>query len=286
VTFSIVAADRDAQEWGVAVASKFLAVGSVVPWARAGIGAIATQSYVNTTFGPAGLALLEQGYAAEDTLAALIAADAGRAQRQVGIVDREGRAATYTGEECFSWAGGRTGPDYAAQGNILTGGEVVDAMARTFEAAGGPLVDRLLAALQAGQKAGGDSRGQQSAAVLVVRPGGGYGGFNDRAVDLRVEDHPTPIAELRRLLDMHKLYMFETQPDDVLAIDGRLARQIQDILRASSEDEAPATGAYDGPTRRAFQALFGRENLEGRWREEPEVDRVALEYLSDKYLAK
>lgn len=286
MTFSIVSADLDAREWGVAVASKFLAVGSVVPWARAGAGAIATQSYANTTFGPAGLALLQQGYAAEDTLAGLIAADARRAQRQVGIVDWEGRAATYTGDGCFSWAGGRVGPGYAAQGNILTGPEVVDAMAQSFETVRGPLTDRLLTALQAGQEAGGDSRGQQSAAILVVRAGGGYGGFNDRIVDLRVEDHSTPIAELGRLVSMHKLYMFATQPGDVLSIDGRVAHQIQEILRASGEDGTPETGTYDGATRQAFQALVSRENLEGRWREEPEVDRVVLDYLSDKYLPK
>jgi uncharacterized Ntn-hydrolase superfamily protein len=282
-TFSIVAHDPEAQEWGVAVASKFLAVGSVVPWAQAGVGAIATQSYANTTYGPAGLTLLAQRYAAEDALQGLIAADFGRAERQAGIVDSEGRAATYTGESCYPWAGGRTGQHFAAQGNILTGKEVVNALAETFEGARGTLADRLFAALSAGQDAGGDSRGQQSAALLVVKSRGGYAGFNDRYVDLRVDDHPQPIAELGRILDIHKLLMFKTQPHDVLMVDEALARQIQDLVRRSGAGEIPVTGRYDEPTQRAFRALCGRENLEGRWREGREVDRVVLDYLLEKY---
>jgi len=200
---------------------------AVVPWARAGIGAIATQSYANTTFGPAGLELLAQGYSAQDALNGLLAADEGRKQRQVGVVDGQGGSATFTGEECFAWAGGRAGQQYAAQGNILTGPAVVDRMAETFEAISGLLVDRLLAALAAGQEAGGDSRGQQSAALLVVRPRGGYAGFNDRAVDLRVDDHPAPIEELARLLEMHKLYFFAAAPEDVITIDPALGRALE-----------------------------------------------------------
>lgn len=284
-TFSIVAHDPEAQEWGVAVASKFLAVGSVVPWARAGVGAIATQSYANTTYGPAGLTLLEQGYAAEDALQGLVTADGGRAERQAGIVDSQGRTATYTGESCYPWAGGRTGQHYAAQGNILMGKDVVDALAETFAGARGVLVDRLFAALSAGQDAGGDSRGQQSAALLVVKPHGGYAGFNDRYVDLRVDDHPTPIAELGRILDIHKLLMFKARPQDILVVDEALARQIQDLVRRSGAAEIPVTGRYDQPTQRAFRALCGRENLEGRWREGREVDRVVLDYLLEKYAA-
>lgn len=282
-TFSIVACDAAAQEWGIAVASKFLAVGAVVPFARAGVGAGATQSFANTTFGPAGLELMAQGYGAQDALNGLLASDSGREHRQVGMVDLRGGAATFTGGECLAWAGGRTGAGYAAQGNILAGPEVVDRMADTFEGTEGMLVDRLLAALSAGQEAGGDSRGQQSAAILVVRAGGGYGGFNDRSVDLRVDDHPTPMAELQRVLTIHKLYFFPSRPEDILPMDQARARTIQEILQRSGHRTDPIDGTYDAGTRAAFEALCGIENLEGRWREGDEVDRVVLDYLAQKY---
>jgi len=203
-TFSIVAYDPDTGELGVAVESRFFAVGSVVPWAKAGVGAIATQSFANTTFGPKGLELLGNGLPAQETLDILVKGDPQSGQRQVGIVDGKGRAATWTGAKCNPWAGGRTGKNYTAQGNILTGKEVVEAMASTFEATAGlPLADRLVKALAAGQAAGGDSRGQQSAALLVVRDKGGYGGYSDRYIDLRVDDSPRPIEELQRLLVLH-----------------------------------------------------------------------------------
>src|SRR5215208_3055663 len=192
-TYSIAACDLHAGQWGVAVQSKFLAVGSVVPWAEPQVGAVATQSYANPRYGPDGLALLRARRSAEEAVEALTAADEGREQRQVGIVDGKGRAATFTGSECLDWAGGETGEHYAAQGNILVGRETVGAMAKTYEETRGDLATRLLSALEAGQAAGGDSRGKQSAALLVVREGGGYGGDNDRVVDLRVDDHPDPI---------------------------------------------------------------------------------------------
>jgi uncharacterized Ntn-hydrolase superfamily protein len=282
-TFSIVAHDPDAGEWGVAVASRFLAVGAVVPFARAGVGAVATQSYANMTFGPAGLALMAEGYAAQDALNGLLAADPGREHRQVGMVDGQGRAATFTGSECYSWAGGSTGLSYAAQGNILTGPEVVGRMAETFEGSGGALVDRLLQALAAGQEAGGDSRGQQSAALLVVRAGAGYAGFSDRYVDLRVDDHERPIEELARLLTMQKLLFFPTRPEDVLPIDSARATEIQQLLAHSGHRRATVTGVYDAETRDGLRALVGAENLENRWREGAEVDRVVLEYLTTRY---
>jgi len=203
-TFSIVGFDPESGDLGIAVQSKFFAVGAVVPWARAGVGAVATQSFANTAFGPDGLALLASGKTADDTLAELVGGDPGRALRQLGIVDAQGRAATFTGESCLPWAGGRRGEHYAAQGNILAGPGVVDAMATTFESTGGDLAGRLVAALAAGQAAGGDARGRQSAALLVVREGGGYGGYNDRYVDLRVDDHVAPIRELRRLFHMRQ----------------------------------------------------------------------------------
>ncbi len=201
-TFSIVARDPDTGDLGIAVESKFFAVGSVVPWAKAGVGAIATQAFANTTFGPRGLALLEQGLGASTVLDSLLAQDEGRDRRQVGIVDAHGKSISYSGKECQSWAGHRHGENYAAQGNILVGEGVVEAIERAFLETPGPLAGRLLAALEAGQKAGGDSRGQQSAALLVVRAKGGYGGFNDRYCDLRVDDHPRPIEELRRLYNL------------------------------------------------------------------------------------
>ena len=202
-TFSFVAVDTASGIAGVVVASKFFAVGSVVPWARAEIGAIATQSFANTTFGPEGLALLEAGHAPQEALDALIAPDEGRDQRQVGIVDAHGRSATYTGAKCMAWAGGKSGPGYAAQGNILTGPEVVDLMVESFHSTAGQFLgDRLMDALEAGDAAGGDSRGRQSAALLLVQIGQGYGGFNDLLCDVRVDDHADPIRELRRVYNV------------------------------------------------------------------------------------
>jgi uncharacterized Ntn-hydrolase superfamily protein len=195
-----VAYDPDKKEWGIAVASRVLAVGAVVPWAKAGAGAVATQSYANTTYGPRGLELLAEGKSAEEVIKLLTDADDRKAVRQVGIVDAKGEAATFTGEKCLAWAGGKTGKHYTCQGNILTGPEVVEAMAKAFEESKGPLAWRLVTALEAGEKAGGDKRGKQSAAVYVVREKGGYGGYNDRAVDLRVDDHEKPVEELARIL--------------------------------------------------------------------------------------
>jgi uncharacterized Ntn-hydrolase superfamily protein len=204
-TYSIVACDLEAGQWGVAVQSKFLGVGAVVPWAEPHVGAIATQSYANPRYGPKGLTLLREGLSAEEAVARLTDADDGRTQRQLGIVDGNGLAASYTGSECLDWAGGRTGAGYAAQGNILVSGETVDALAETFEESSGkPLADRLLDCLDAAQAAGGDSRGQQSAALLVVQKDGGYAGLSDALYDLRVDDAERPLAELRRLYLLHQ----------------------------------------------------------------------------------
>ena len=199
-TFSIVGRDSENGDLGVAVQSKFFAVGAVVPWAKAGVGAVATQSWTNTTYGQKGLELLEDGFTAQQALDRLIAGDDGRSQRQVGIVDASGNVANYTGDECMAWAGARHGEDYTAQGNLLTGEAVVEAMGEAFEKAEGELAEKLMTALIAGQEKGGDRRGQQAAALLVVRENGGEGGFNDRYIDLRVDDHKQPIKELQRLL--------------------------------------------------------------------------------------
>jgi len=204
-TFSIVAADTAAGELGVAVASRFFAVGSVVPWARADVGAVATQSFCNTTFGWRGPDLMEQGLAPKEALDVLLRSDADPQHRQVGIVSADGRSVTYTGKKCISWAGGKSGQGYAIQGNILTGKKVVSDMEKTFLHTQGSLADRLYAAMLAGDKAGGDSRGRQSAAMLVVKKGAGYGGFTDRAIDIRVDDHPDPFGELGRLLGIAQM---------------------------------------------------------------------------------
>jgi uncharacterized Ntn-hydrolase superfamily protein len=200
-TFSIVARDSLTGEFGVAVASRFFAVGTVVPWARADVGAVATQSFANTSFGWRGLDLLERGASPEETLTMLLRSDPEAGRRQVGIVGPGGKSITYTGKDCVPWAGGRQGPNYALQGNILTGEDVVIAMERAFLNTEGTLADRLYASLRAGDSKGGDSRGRQSAALLVVKKNAGYGGFTDRAIDIRVDDHPDPFKELGRLLD-------------------------------------------------------------------------------------
>jgi uncharacterized Ntn-hydrolase superfamily protein len=283
-TFSIVGHDPASKEWGIAVQSKFLAVGAVVPWAQAGVGAVATQSYANTSFGPGGLDLMARGLSAQDALDQLIAGDDGRARRQVGMVDAEGSAATFTGDDCHAWAGGFTGTHYAVQGNILVSGATVEAMAKSFEEAQGDLSDRLIAALAAGQDAGGDSRGQQSASVLVVRPGGGYAGHNDRYMDLRVDDDPAPIARLQAIVDLHHLFFKPPVPGEMVAIEGELAREVQQILRWAGYYDGSLTGRYDTPTRQALRSLVGNENLEERFDEEEGlISRQVLDLFQRKF---
>jgi uncharacterized Ntn-hydrolase superfamily protein len=279
-TFSIVAFDPDTDSLGVAVQSKFLAVGSIVPWARAGMGAVATQAMANYNFGPRGLGLMSRGKTARETVEALISADDEREHRQLGVVDAEGRAATFTGGECFEWAGGVTGEYYAAQGNILVGRETVTEMAKTFEDTPGNLAGRLLAALDAGQQAGGDSRGKQSAALLVVREGGGYGGDNDRVLDLRVDDHPEPIRELIRLRALHTLYFGETRPEDVIAVDGDVKREVETSLRRQGYLEAEDAG--DEVLLDSLSAFIHTENFEEREQERGYLDRAVLEFMKEK----
>ena len=282
MTFSIVARDVKIGELGIAVQSKFLAVGAVVSWAKANVGAIATQAWANTSYGPQGLALLESGNTPQETLTRLLEADEGRADRQIGIVGMSGPPVTFTGEQCYPWAGGHAGEHYACQGNILVSQETVEAMAQTFETTPGPLCDRLIAALLAGQAAGGDSRGQQSAALLVVREKGGYGGFNDLFIDLRVDDHPDPIVELQRILQLHKLYLFPTDPNDILPVDAERATELQILLATTGDYQGTKSGIYDDATREALRQFSGRENLEERWIEDARIDRVVLEYLRQK----
>lgn len=244
MTFSIVARDPLTGDLGIAVASKFLAVGAVVPHARAGVGAIATQALANVRYGPDGLELLAGGLDPEAVAARLTEADEGRLNRQFGLVDATGRAATFTGGECLTWAGGRTADGVAAQGNILTGPDVVDALIDAFGAGGRPFPELLVAGLRAADERGGDRRGRQSAALLVVREGGGYGGGNDRWIDLRVDDHPAPVDELARLLTLNRLYMDRPRPEDLVPIDEELAAELRQNLTAAGY--TPQTVARGG----------------------------------------
>jgi uncharacterized Ntn-hydrolase superfamily protein len=270
-TYSIVACDLTAGQWGVAVQSKFLAVGSVVPWAEPRVGAIATQSYANPRYGPDGLAFLRQGRSAAEVVDALTAADMGRAERQVGVVDAKGGAATFTGEECHDWAGGRTGDCYAAQGNILVSGATVDALAATFEAnAHLILAERLIECLAAAQAAGGDRRGQQSASLLVVEKDEGYAKLSDVVVDLRVDDHERPIAELRRLYSLHVELFGATPPEDWLDVDEDLERELRDRLGRLG---------FDGDLAKAFGDWAGAANLEERVDGVARLDPIVLEAL-------
>jgi uncharacterized Ntn-hydrolase superfamily protein len=267
-TYSIVACDLEAGQWGVAVQSKFLAVGSVVPWAEPQVGAIATQAYANPRYGPDGLARLRQGRSAEQVIESLTAADEGQAERQVGVVDAQGGAATFTGEACNEWAGGRTGNGYAAQGNILVSGETADALATTFEQNGHlSLAERLIECLAAAQAAGGDRRGQQSASLLVVEKDAGYANLSDVVVDLRVDDHELPIVELRRLYGLHNELFGITPREDWLTVDAALAAELRDHL---------ARLGYDGELAKAFNDWAGTENLEERVDGVDRVDPVVL----------
>jgi uncharacterized Ntn-hydrolase superfamily protein len=269
-TYSIAACDLTAGQWGVATQSKFLGVGSVVPWAVPGVGAIATQAYANPRYGPDGLTLLREGLSAQEAVERLTAADEGREHRQLGVVDDQGRGASFTGSECMDWAGGKTGNGYAAQGNILVSADTVSAIAETFESSNGPLAERLLACLDAAQAAGGDRRGQQSAALLVVERDGGYAGLSDEVVDLRVDEHPRPLEELRRIYVMHQAIFGKTPRDQWVSVDEALAGELRERL---------AKLGYEGELGNAFFTWAGNENLEERVDGVESVDPVVLEEL-------
>ena len=283
-TFSIVACDPDAKTWGVAVASKFPAVGAVVPWAQAGAGAIATQAFANTSFGPRGLEMLATGITAEETLARLLSDDPEREHRQVGIVDVHGGSATFTGKVCNDWAGGVTGFGYAIQGNILVSDQVVSDMQKSFLETEGELPARLYAALLAGDKAGGDRRGRQSAAIYVAKPQGGYGGFIDRWIDYRVDDHFDPVTRLGELLQMHQLYFGKSPQSDRLAMSGEVLVKLQKILADGGYYQGPTLGQMDEATQTALNAFIGSENFEERcdlvagW-----IDQPVFDFLVDKF---
>lgn len=270
-TFSIVACDLERGEWGVAVASRFLAVGALCAWAQAEVGAVATQSWIKASHGEHGLGLMSEGLSAPEALERLLAADEGEAQRQLALIDREGRTATHTGDRCIGWAGDRTGEGYAVQGNMLASGETITALAETFESTPElSLGDRLMRALAAGDAAGGDRRGKQAAALLVVGAGRGYGGA-DIAVDLRVDDHPEPVAELERLFELHELYFGSTPEDRWIPVD--------DGLRGELVDRLGALGHASGDLAADLETWAGIVNLEERVRGADRIDPVVLDYL-------
>lgn len=281
-TFSIVARDSETGELGVAVQSKFLGAGSIVSWAKAGVGAIATQAAANLDYGEIGLFLLGKGYPAAKVLSALLAMDDERDTRQIGIVDASGTSVTFTGKECFNWAGGISGPDFAAQGNILVGEETVKALAGTFKKTEGTLARRLVTALDRAQDAGGDRRGRQSAGLLIVKEKGSYGGYNDKYIDLRVDDDPEPITKLIHLLDLHELYFGKTAPGEALEARGQVAEKVQAALARLGYYNGPVSGEFDEKTAAAFEAFSSIENFEERLLKGGLVDKRVLEFLLAK----
>jgi uncharacterized Ntn-hydrolase superfamily protein len=284
-TFSIVAHERATGTWGVAVQSKFISVGSVVPFATAGVGAIATQALANVAYGPDGLGRLARGESAEAVVRALTSTDPDHEHRQIGVVDAKGRAAAYTGTKCLDWAGHEVGEGFTCQGNILFGPAVVRAMARSYEGTPGDLVDKLLAALAAGQREGGDRRGMQSAALYVVRQGAGYGG-SDRWIDVRVDDHPSPIEELVRVFRLYDLTMLSREdPATLLRIDGEVASSLQHDLGVLGYYTGRLTGAWDAASQAAFARFIGEHNFENKQREDGTVWPSVVRYLKERAAA-
>ena len=278
-TFSIVGFDPETKDLGVAVASKFIAVGAIVPWAKANVGAIATQALANVSYGPRGLELLSKGYSAKKVVEILISDDPLRDERQVGIVDSKGEAAAFTGKKCFEYAGHIVGDGYAVQGNILAGPEVLEEMAKAFETTKGELVDKLLAALEAGDRAGGDRRGKQSAAILVVREKGGYGGYTDKYVDLRVDDHKEPVLELKRLFKIWELTLLTREkPSDIVSKD-EVAAEVQRALKKLGFYKGEITGKWDDATEKAFTDWVMINNFENKLRKDRYIWGTVYRFL-------
>lgn len=296
-TFSIAAFDPQTGDLGVAVQSKFPNVRAIVPWAEAGVGAVATQALANASYGPKGLALIRNGATAEEALRILVANDSLRDERQVGIVDAKGNSATWTGRNTFDWAGGNAGGNwgtrgeivkgeyFTAQGNILVGKETIEEMVKTFEGIKGSLADKLVAALVAGGRAGGDRRGEQSAALLVVRKGAGYQGQLDNLIDISVYDHPHPLQELERLYAMHKLYFFKTDPKNLLKIDAALCRELQQIMRDRGFYKGEVTGVFDAATKKTLKDFMYWENYDERVRDDDQIDKEVLQDIRKNYEA-
>lgn len=269
MTFSIVAYDPKNDEWGVAVQSKFVAVGAIVPFAKAGVGAIATQAYSNTSYGPKGLSLLKKGFTAEETIQKLIEYDDLKEQRQVGIVDSYGNTASFTGKECFNWAGHIVGKNYACQGNILASKKVVSSMSNAFLDTEGDLIEKLFATLEAGQKQGGDKRGRESAAILIVKEKGAYDGGTDRYIDIRVDEHPNPIHELRKIFEIYDMCLLQRDdPNDIIKLEGEVLKIVKERLKGDGFFEGEITGDYDNKTNKALKNWLHTNNFEVKERED------------------
>jgi len=294
-TFSIAGFDPQTGDLGVAVQSKFPDVRAVVPWAEAGVGAVATQALSNASYGPRGLALMRNGATAQEALKILIENDSLRDERQAGVVDAKGNSATWTGRDTFDWAGGNAGENWAgrgeivegrfftAQGNILVGKETIEAMAKVFQETKGSLADKLVAALIAGGKAGGDRRGEQSAALLVVRKGAGYQGELDNFIDISIYDHPHPLQEIERLYQMHKLYFFKTDPKNLVKIDETLCRELQQVMKDRGFYKGDITGVLDEGTKKNLQDFMYWENYDERVRNDDQIDREVLQDIRKNY---
>lgn len=282
MTFSIVAYDPKNNEWGVAVQSKFVAVGSIVPYAKAKVGAIATQAYANTSYGPNGLALLEKGLTAEETIQRLIKDDEKKEERQVGIVDSFGNAASFTGSECFDWAGHIVGKNFSCQGNILASEEVVKAMAKAFETTRGDLIEKFFAVLDAGQEAGGDRRGRESAAILIVKEKGAYDGGTDNYINIRVDEHPTPIKELKKVFEIYDMcLLLRDDPKDLVKLKGDKVKIIKERLKLDGFYEGAIDDKYDEVTKKALRDWLGTNNFEVRERDDDFMWGSLYRYILD-----
>ncbi|MBD3189288.1 MAG: DUF1028 domain-containing protein [Candidatus Heimdallarchaeota archaeon] len=281
MTFSIVAYEPENNEWGIAVQSKFVAVGTIVPFAKAGIGAIATQAYANTSYGPKGLGLLEMGFSADEVIQILTTNDPNKEQRQVGIVDANGKAASFTGSECFDWAGHVVGENYCCQGNILVSETTVQAMAKAYEQTPGDLVAKLFAALEAGQKAGGDKRGKESAAILIVKEEGAYDGGTDRYIDIRVDEHPEPIKELRKVFEVYNLCLLKRDdPKDIVKIEGEVLANIYRILVQEGFYEGEIPASYTSTIKEALIKWMHTNNFEVKERDDDYLFGSVYRYIT------
>jgi uncharacterized Ntn-hydrolase superfamily protein len=280
-TFSIIGYDPVTKETGIAVQSKFLSVGAVVPWAEAGVGAVATQSFANTSFGPRGLTYLKEGKPPEEVIELLVKNDEDKDLRQFAVMDADGMTAAFTGDACYDWAGHTQGTYCSAQGNILVSEETVQSMVSAFENTEGSLAERLLEALDQGQQAGGDSRGKQSAALFIVQEEGGYGGYNDRKYDLRVDDHLEPIKELKRLYHLHQLYFSRAQESELLEMEGEVLRDVQDCLINEGLLEKKHD-SYNNTVKESVKTYYMQENFEERWCEDDKMDPYVLQFMKSK----
>lgn len=281
-TFSIVAFDPRSRDLGIAVQSKFIAVGALVPWAKANVGAIATQAWANASYGPNGLKMLESGRSASETLQELLANDLRPEVRQVAIVDAKGGVAVHTGTECMEWAGHVTGSGYSCQGNILVSSRVVESMAKAYEQTTGDIIDKLLEALSAGQTVGGDRRGQQSAALLVIRDKGGYEGMTDRYVDIRVDDHTAPIEELKRVFKIYDMTMLSREdPKNLLTIDREIATTLQRDLKKLGMYNESISGVLDDATKKSLRNFININNFENKMRKDERIWKSILDYMED-----